>query len=62
VNESQARARIAEADLHEEVREPVGDLMTLWPLLKPDPIVAELAPLGERRTTWWERLMGRVAA
>jgi hypothetical protein len=54
-----ARQREAELlEVMEEFREPVGDIATLWPILKPDPLVADLLPVGEERMTWWQRLFG----
>jgi hypothetical protein len=48
MNRTQAIARRREAELKDawsaEVRDrrPVGDIATLWPILKPDPLVDDL--------------------
>jgi hypothetical protein len=51
MNRTQVIARRRQAELQDEwsaellERRPVGDISTLWPILKPDPLIADLRPL-----------------
>jgi len=67
MNRTQAIARRREAELKDEWsaeirnRRPVGDISTLWPILKPDPLVDDLRPLDAPPPSllqrWWSRLI-----
>ncbi|MEZ5331916.1 MAG: hypothetical protein R2991_07635 [Thermoanaerobaculia bacterium] len=65
MNRTQAIARSREAELKDEWsaeirnRRPVGDIATLWPILKPDPLVADLRPLDAPPPGFLQRLWSR---
>lgn len=66
MNRTQTIARRREAELNDEWsaeirnRRPVGDISTLWPILKPDPLVEGLRPLDTPPRSFLQRLLSRV--
>lgn len=64
MNRTRAIARRREAELKDErsrARRPVGDISTLWPILKPDPLVEGLRPLDAPPPGFLQRLWDRLS-